>query len=82
MRNSIGIHAELLGHLVHRDLERHHARRLAGRAHGIAFGQVEHCEAHRRQAIGAGVEQARLLDGGLGLAAGQIAGPAFVARWR
>src|SRR3546814_11501435 len=33
------IDAELLGHLVDRDLQGHHAGRLAGRAHGIAFGQ-------------------------------------------
>ena len=36
------VEAELLRHLVHGDLERHHARRLAGRAHRVAFGQVEH----------------------------------------
>ena len=37
-----GSRSELLRHLVHRDLERHHARRFARRAHRIAFGQVEH----------------------------------------
>ncbi len=34
------IEAELPGHLVHGDLQRHHAGRLAGRAHRIAFRQV------------------------------------------
>ena len=58
------IEPELLGHLVHGDLQRHHARRLARRAHGIAFGQVEHREPHRRHAVGAGVEQAGLADRG------------------
>ena len=73
------IEAELLRHLVHRDLERHHARRLAGRAHGVALGQVEHGQPRRGHAVGAGIEQARLLDRGLRLAAGQVAGPALVA---
>ena len=45
------VDAELLRHLVHRDLERHHARRLARRAHRIAFGQVEHGEASRGHAV-------------------------------
>ena len=56
------IDAELLRHLVHGDLERHHAGRLAGRAHGVAFGQVEHREPHRRHAVGAGIQQPRLTD--------------------
>ena len=79
MRNSTGSSAELLGHLVHGDLQRHHARRLARRAHGVAFGQVEHGEPRRRHAVGAGIEQPRLADRGLGLAAGQVAGPALMA---
>jgi hypothetical protein len=36
------VHAQLLRHLVHGDFQRHQARRLARRAHGVAFGQVEH----------------------------------------
>jgi hypothetical protein len=51
------IHAELLGHLVHGDLQRHQARRLARRAHGVAFGQVEHRQPHRGHPVGAGIEQ-------------------------
>ena len=82
MRNSTGSMPELLGHLVHRDLERHHARRFAGRAHRVAFGQVEHGEPHRGQAVGAGIEQPRLADRRLRLAARQVAGPALVARSR
>ena len=44
------IEPELLRHLVHGDLERHHARRLARRAHGVALGEVERrkCSAVRR----------------------------------
>jgi hypothetical protein len=57
MRNSTGIDAELLGHLVHGDLQRHHARRLARRAHRVAFRQVEHREPRRGHAVGAGIEQ-------------------------
>ncbi len=34
-----GIELELLRHFVHGDLQRHQARRLAGRAHRIAFGR-------------------------------------------
>ena len=73
------IEAELLGHLVHGDLQRHHARRLARRAHRIAFRQVEHRKPRRGHAVGAGIEQPRLADRRLRLAAGQIAGPALVA---
>ena len=62
MRNSIGIEAELLGHFVHRDFQRHHARRLARRAHGVALGQIEHGEPHGGHAVGAGIEQPRLAD--------------------
>ena len=51
------VEPELLRHLVHGDLQRHHARRLARRAHGVAFGQVEHGEPRRRHAVGAGIEQ-------------------------
>ena len=75
-RNSIGSMPRLLGHLVHRDLQRHQPRRLARRAHGVALGQVE-----RRRAsctvmrFGAGIEQARLADRRLGPAARQVARP-------
>ena len=79
MRNSIGSSPELFGHFVDGDLQRHHARRLAGRAHGVAFGQIEHREPHGGHAVGAGVEQPRLADRRLGSAARQIAGPALVA---
>jgi hypothetical protein len=51
------IEAKLLRHLVHGDLERHHARRLARRAHGVAFRQVELGQSLRRQPVGAGIEQ-------------------------
>ncbi len=73
------VESELFRHLVDGDLQRHHARRLARRAHRIAFGQVERRESRRSQAVCAGIEQARLVDRGLGLAAGQIAGPALMA---
>ena len=59
------IEPELLRHLVDGDLQRHHARRLAGRAHRIAFRQIEHRKPRRRQTVCAGIEQPRLLDRGL-----------------
>ena len=55
------VEAQLLGHLVHRDLERHHAGRLAWRPHGVAFRQVERRKPHRGQTVGAGIEQPRLV---------------------
>lgn len=54
------IEAELLGHFVHRDLERHHAGRLARGSHRIAFRQVEMGQPHGREAVRARVEQPRL----------------------
>lgn len=73
------VHAHAFGQFVHGHLQRHHPRRLAGRAHGIAFGQVQHRQPHRGHAVGAGVERARGQGGGLAAAAAQIAGPAFMA---
>ncbi len=73
------VHSQLFRHLVHGDLQGHQARRLARRPHGIAFRQIEHRQPLRRHPVGAGIEQARLLDRVLGLAIGQIAGPALVA---
>ena len=72
------IDAELLRHLVHGDFERHHAGGLAGRAHGVAFRQVELGEAERGQAVGAGVEQLGLRDGGFRAAAGEVAADALM----
>ncbi|MNS75252.1 hypothetical protein D3C72_1087600 [compost metagenome] len=62
-----------LGHFVHRDLQRHQPRRFARCAHRIAFGQVQLHQVQRGQPVGAGIEQARLLHGFFGTAAGQIA---------
>ena len=73
------VQTELLRHLVHGDLERHHARRLAGRTHRIALGQIERGQARRRHPVLAGIEQAGLLHRPFGAAAGQVAGPALVA---
>ena len=73
------VHAQLLGQFVDRHFQRHQARSLAGRAHGVAFGQVQRRQLHLHQPVGRGVKQAGLLGRRLGAAAGQIAGPALVA---
>jgi hypothetical protein len=73
-----GIDAELLGHLVHGDFERHQTRRFARCTHGVAFGQIERRQPHRRHAVGTGIKQPRLHDGGLRLAAGKVARPALM----
>src|SRR5215203_1236517 len=72
------IERELLGHLVHGDLERHEARRLARRTHRIAFRQVEYRKPHRRHAIGARVKQPGLGYRSLQLTTRQVAVPAFM----
>ena len=80
MRNSTGSSPSFSAISSDGDLQRHHARRLARRAHVIAFGQVEHGEPHRRHTVGAGIEKAGLANRGFrSLAARQIAGPALVA---
>ena len=73
------IKVQFLRHLVHRNLERHQCRRLAGCAHRVAFGQIEVGEAlssssdlRRHRASGSAPPPA------LGLAARQVARPAFV----
>ena len=76
------IEPELLRHLVDRDFQRHHARRLARRAHGVAFGQIEHREPHRGHAVGAGVEQARLADRGLRICRPADRRTSSRGRWR
>ena len=73
------VEREFLGHLVHGDLERHQAGRLARRTHGIAFGEVEHSEPHSGHTIGAGVQQPGLAYRSLQLATRQVAGPALMA---
>ena len=45
----------------------------------LRFRQIQHGQPRRRHAIGAGIEQARRPDRGLGFAAGQIARPALMA---
>ena len=52
-----GIDAELLGHLVHRHLERHQARRLARRPHVVALAEVERRELQVDLAVGGGIEE-------------------------
>ena len=53
--------------------------RFAGRAHGVAFGKIEHRQTRGGHAIRAGVEQARLMDRAVRPAARQVAGPALMA---
>ena len=73
------IQPQFFRHLVHRDFERHHARRFARRAHGAAFRQIELGQAQARHAVGAGVQHAGLDGGRFRPAAGQVARPAFLA---
>ena len=54
------IEAELLRHLIHGDLKRHHAGRLTRCTHRVAFRKVERSEPHGHQAVCARVEQPRL----------------------
>jgi hypothetical protein len=42
------VDSQLFRRLVHRDFQRHQARRLARRAHGVAFRQVEHAQGGAR----------------------------------
>ncbi|MGY4290888.1 hypothetical protein ACVWXO_010154 [Bradyrhizobium sp. LM2.7] len=56
------IEIQSLRHLVHGDLERHHARRLSGSPHGVALGQIEPGQTQRRHSVLAGIEQTGLLD--------------------
>ena len=70
---------ELLRHLVHGDLKRHQAWRLAGRAHRVPFGKIERGEPQRRHAVRARIEKPGLGDRVFGFAAVKIAGPALVA---
>jgi hypothetical protein len=81
-RNWIGSRPELLGHLVHRDFERHHAGRLARGSHRVPLGQVELGETERRQSVRAGVEQLRLGHRRFRIAIGQIARGALVRNGR
>ncbi len=74
-----GIDPQPFRHLVHRDLQRHHPRRLAGCAHRIALGQIQRRQPQRRHSIGAGIEQPRLPDRAFWTAALEVAGPAFMA---
>ena len=78
-RNSIGIELQLFRHLVHRDLERHRARRIAGRAHGVALRQIEHREPRRRHAVGAGIDAGASIERRTPVCRRQIARPALVA---
>src|SRR5207244_2834124 len=73
------VEREVLGHLVHGNLERHQAGRFARRSHGIAFRKVEHGEAHGGHTVGAGVKQTGLAYRSLQLATRQVAGPALMA---
>ncbi|MNU80222.1 hypothetical protein D3C71_698460 [compost metagenome] len=77
-----GVHFQLVRHLVHRDFQRHHARRLARRAHGVAFRQVEHGQAHGRHAVRSRIQQPRLHHGRFRLPPFQVAGPRFMADGR
>ncbi len=79
MRNSIGSSRSFSAISSMAISMRHRSRRIARRAHGIAFGQIEHRKPCRRHAVGAGIDQARRPDRGLRLAAGQIARPALMA---
>src|SRR3546814_13490383 len=54
------IDAELLGHLVDRDLQGHNAGRLAWRAPGISFGQVERSKPPRGPPVRFGLKTDRL----------------------
>src|SRR3546814_16627095 len=53
--------------------------RSTGRAHRVAFRQVKRRKPHGGHPVGAGIEKARLADGGFGSATGQVPGPAFMA---
>ena len=72
------IELEFLRHLIDCNLKRHHAGCLAGRAHGVAFGQIEHREPHCGHAILPGIKQPGLTNRRLGIAARQIARPSFM----
>ena len=72
------VHPQLLRQFVHRDLEHHQPRCLAGRAHRIAFGQVHRRQTHVRHPVGTRIEQPGLHDRGLGPAAGKVAAGAFM----
>ncbi|MND73313.1 hypothetical protein D3C80_648860 [compost metagenome] len=73
-----GVQAQFLGHLVHGHLQCHQAWRLSRCTHGVAFGQVQYCQAHGGHAVVAGVQQLGGLRGLFDLAVGQVARPALV----
>ena len=50
------IELQLVRHFVDGDFEGHRSRRVAGRAHGVAFGQIERRESRRRHAVRAGIQ--------------------------
>jgi hypothetical protein len=77
-----GVNPQLFRHFVHGDFKRHHAGRLAGRAHCVALREVQHGQTQVGHAVRAGIQQAGRRGGGLGATAPQVARPALVTDGR